>query len=873
MAQAALASFSRLLIPQKSNVERYKDDDSLSDVATKLQRSLRGFVQRSASNLNSMRQLHNSSHQLSASSFTTSSLPDLQEMSSEEDDDDGDYSAAEEYNDLDSVVDMAELALTGFMETLLEGFTKNLTLKELQLSHHSNHSDELESQTKQKEALLEARLKKSSIALFDLFAWSLRVNIDADVKVQRSQEFITKQQQKQHTKPVTKSPTSSLSRKKSKKKPPKKSMALEQQQQQLPAIHDDEEEDAHTTQSEEKDHPSLASHDQSRESKKDNDNDENSNDVHDDKWASNSTGLPSLAPLQDGKEEMGGSVQFRDGSVSHYDDESKRYDMDDSQKSDDPSGPSGEMSLFSHNDSDSGSESNYSAGHTTVSGDDNDDDNSDNYLRRSYSTAISTSLANISTTSSSSSYHTGSNGPSPYSTGSSGSTEVSSFAGIPHGTSESPSQMIDYSVSGSSNSHNSSEPSNSDSVSNHSESTASSKPFYYTREGKDTKKGGGRSVVTFTKNTVMGQKSTRSLFSRTQSISSMPSLETMNSGKRAEESSPGTDSDSRISDLQEEQGHDSSSTNGTRPAQSHTSIPSLGPMEASTNISKGSADSNQNSKEASVISLSLDDLKVYLDPIPQVAGAALQTGPRGVVMETLTGGIVAGASLQTGPRGVVTETLPGGIVVESLTPEWARDMQLHVSIRDHNFDESIQLTSHESADKMLPPVDPRNASLRRAISGFTKASDEYNPFAGEDKQEGTPAVLRNLPATKKDVNEDTAISEPTSAVDGSGTGSKSVGAQSSTALPSSFTGHSKFSSNDSQSNAIHSFGDTNEFPDNFGNLNAFDVQVLNRKGDGLHIMPMGDKEKKIFEGDASFDSASFKSQRRASSETGSLRSE
>eukprot|EP00978_Attheya_sp_CCMP212_P032287 scaffold125415_cov59-Attheya_sp.AAC.1 len=48
MAQAALASFSRLLIPQKSNVERYKDDDSLSDVATKLQRSLRGFAQRSA---------------------------------------------------------------------------------------------------------------------------------------------------------------------------------------------------------------------------------------------------------------------------------------------------------------------------------------------------------------------------------------------------------------------------------------------------------------------------------------------------------------------------------------------------------------------------------------------------------------------------------------------------------------------------------------------------------------------------------------------------------------------------------------------------------------------------------------------------------
>eukprot|EP00978_Attheya_sp_CCMP212_P015597 scaffold40191_cov60-Attheya_sp.AAC.4 len=200
-------------------------------------------------------------------------------------------------------------------------------------------------------------------------------------------------------------------------------------------------------------------------------------------------------------------------------------------------------------------------------------------------------------------------------------------------------------------------------------------------------------------------------------------------------------------------------------------------------------------------------------------------------------------------------------------------MQLHVSVRDLNFDERIQLTSHESAEKNCPPVDPRNVSLRRTISGFTKNSDDYNPFAGEDKQEGTPAVLRNLPATKKDVNEDTAISEPTSEVDVSGTDSKFVGAQSSTGLPSSFTGHSKFSSNDSQSNAIHSFGDLNEFPDNFGNLSAFNVQVLNRKGDGLHIMPMGDKEKMIFEGDASFNSASFKSQRRASSETGSLRSE
>eukprot|EP00978_Attheya_sp_CCMP212_P012299 scaffold30530_cov43-Attheya_sp.AAC.6 len=706
------------------------------------------------------------------------------------------------------------------METLLEGFTKNLTLEELQLSHHSNrsdelelhsnHYDELESQTKQKEALLEARLKKSSIALFDLFAWSLRVNIDADVKVQRSQEFITKQQHKQRTKPVKKSPTSSLSRKKSKKKPPNKSMALDQQQ--LPAIHDDDEEDVQMTQNEETDHPSLASHDQSRESEKDNDNDENSNDDDDDNsgmpslsaykskslrytpgdnWASNSTVLPSLAPLQVGKEKMGGSVQFRDGSVSHYDDESKRYDMDDSQKSDDPSGPSGEMSLYSH--SDSGSESSYSAGHTTVSGDDNDDENADNYLRRSYNTAMSTSSSDISTTSSSSSYHTGSNGPSSYSTGSSGSTGVSSFAGNPQGTSESPSQMMDYSGSGSTNSNNSSEPSNNnDSVSNHSEWTASSKPFYYTREGIDTEKRGGRSVVTFTKNTVMGQKSTRSLFSRTQSFSSMPSLDTMNSGKRAEESSAGTDSDSRISYLQEEQGHDSSSSR---------------------------------------------------------------------------------APLQTVPRGVVMETLPGGIVMESLTPGWARDMQLHVSVRDLNCDERIQLTSHESADKICPPVDPRNVSFRRTISGFTKDSDDYNPFAGEENQEGTPAVLRNLPATKKDVNEDTAISEPTSEVDVSGTDSKSVGAQSIAALPSSFTGHSKFSSNDSQSNAIHSFGDTNEFPDNFGNSNEFNVQVLNRKGDGLHIMPMGDKEKMIFEGDASFDSASFKSQRRASSETGSLRSE
>jgi hypothetical protein len=47
------------------------------------------------------------------------------------------------------------------------------------------------------------------------------------------------------------------------------------------------------------------------------------------------------------------------------------------------------------------------------------------------------------------------------------------------------------------------------------------------------------------------------------------------------------------------------------------------------------------------------------------------------------------------------------------------------------------------------------------------------------------------------------------------------------------------------------------------------VQFSNRKGDGLHIMPVGDKEKMTFEGDPSFDSASFKSQRRASSETGS----
>eukprot|EP00978_Attheya_sp_CCMP212_P015595 scaffold40191_cov60-Attheya_sp.AAC.2 len=174
---------------------------------------------------------------------------------------------------------------------------------------------------------------------------------------------------------------------------------------------------------------------------------------------------------------------------------------------------------------------------------------------------MSTSSSDISTTSSSSSYHTGSNGPSSYSTGSSGLTGVSSFAGNPQGTSESPSQVMDYSGSGSTNSNNSSEPSsNNDSVSNHSEWTASSKLFYYTREGIDTEKRGGRSVVTFTKNTVMGQKSTQSLFSRTQSFSSMPSLDTMNSGKRAEESSAGTDSDSRISYLQEEQGHDSSSS-------------------------------------------------------------------------------------------------------------------------------------------------------------------------------------------------------------------------------------------------------------------------------------------------------------------------
>eukprot|EP00978_Attheya_sp_CCMP212_P015596 scaffold40191_cov60-Attheya_sp.AAC.3 len=121
-------------------------------------------------------------------------------------------------------------------------------------------------------------------------------------------------------------------------------MALEQKQQQLPAIHDDDEEYVHTTQSEETDHPSLALYDQSKESEKDNDNDENSNDDDDnsgmpslsaykskslrytpgDNWASNITVLPSLAPpLQVGKEKMGGSVQFRDGSVSHYDDESK----------------------------------------------------------------------------------------------------------------------------------------------------------------------------------------------------------------------------------------------------------------------------------------------------------------------------------------------------------------------------------------------------------------------------------------------------------------------------------------------------------------------------------------------------------------------